>query len=152
MIRNRQWGGLILTVLGLTGLSACGGGTATGPREITVQATEFAFTPKALSMSSQETVRLIFENKGTVLHDFVVADLEAEVIEQEGGSPHHTPGMDTPIAYKQHGGPPVIHLAVEPGEMATITFIPHEVGEYEFYCSVPGHKEAGMSGTLTVTP
>jgi len=103
-------------------------------------------------MSSQETVRLIFQNKGTVLHDFVVADLEAEVIEQQGGSPHHTPDMDAPIAYKQHGGPPVIHLAVEPSETATITFIPHEVGEYEFYCSVPGHKEAGMSGTLTVTP
>ncbi len=151
-MRNRQWRWLVLTVLSLAVLSACGGGTATGPREITVQAEEFTFTPKALRMSSQETVRLIFQNKGTVLHDFVVADLEAEVIEQQGGSPHHTPGMDAPIAYKQHGGPPVIHLAVEPGETATITFIPHEVGEYEFYCSVPGHKEAGMSGTLTVTP
>lgn len=23
-------------------------------------------------------------------------------------------------------------------------------GEYEFYCSVPGHKENGMVGTLTI--
>lgn len=37
------------------------------------------------------------------------------------------------------------------GDTVTIT-IPNDAqpGEFEFYCSVPGHKEAGMVGTLTV--
>ena len=35
------------------------------------------------------------------------------------------------------------------GDTATVT-INAEPGTYEFYCSVPGHKEAGMVGTLTV--
>jgi plastocyanin len=30
------------------------------------------------------------------------------------------------------------------------TVINAPAGEYEYYCNVPGHKEAGMVGTLTV--
>ncbi len=42
-----------------------------------------------------------------------------------------------------------IHISLNPGESATET-INAPAGEYEYYCSVPGHKEAGMVGTLTV--
>jgi uncharacterized cupredoxin-like copper-binding protein len=35
------------------------------------------------------------------------------------------------------------------GDSGTVT-INAEPGTYEFYCSVPGHREAGMVGTLTV--
>jgi uncharacterized cupredoxin-like copper-binding protein len=35
------------------------------------------------------------------------------------------------------------------GESDTVT-INAKAGTYQYYCSVPGHKEAGMVGTLTV--
>ena len=38
---------------------------------------------------------------------------------------------------------------VEKGGVSTITAT-FKPGEYEFYCPVPGHKEGGMEGTLTV--
>lgn len=61
-----------------------------------------------------------FTNKGQLEHDFVVDELGIEELLQSG-------------------------------ESTTIT-IPDdaEPGDYEFYCSIAGHKEAGMVGTLTI--
>ena len=43
-----------------------------------------------------------------------------------------------------------IHLDARPGETAeaTVTLKP---GTYESYCSVPGHRQSGMHGTVTVS-
>jgi uncharacterized cupredoxin-like copper-binding protein len=38
---------------------------------------------------------------------------------------------------------------IQPGEKSTLT-VDLKPGEYEFYCPVDGHKQAGMEGTLTV--
>jgi plastocyanin len=36
------------------------------------------------------------------------------------------------------------------GESETATLTVPDAGEYEFYCSVPGHRESGQVGTLIV--
>jgi plastocyanin len=38
---------------------------------------------------------------------------------------------------------------VQDGATSTVE-VDLEAGEYEFYCSVPGHREGGMAGKLTV--
>jgi plastocyanin/mono/diheme cytochrome c family protein len=42
-----------------------------------------------------------------------------------------------------------ISVTVNPGETGEVE-INAPAGEYEFYCNIPGHKEAGMVGKLTV--
>jgi len=40
---------------------------------------------------------------------------------------------------------------VQDGGVSTIDIADLKPGTYTFYCSVPGHEEAGMKGTLTVS-
>lgn len=42
------------------------------------------------------------------------------------------------------------HVAADAGKTATGGFRADKPGRYTFYCSVDGHREAGMEGTLDV--
>lgn len=42
------------------------------------------------------------------------------------------------------------HVTSEAGETVEGGFTADRPGTYTYYCSVPGHREAGMEGTLTV--
>ena len=42
------------------------------------------------------------------------------------------------------------HVAADRGETVAGGVTADEAGTYTYYCSVPGHRETGMEGTLTV--
>lgn len=43
-----------------------------------------------------------------------------------------------------------IHVQVPANSTVALTIKPASAGQFEFYCAVPGHKEAGMAGTIDV--
>jgi uncharacterized cupredoxin-like copper-binding protein len=45
-----------------------------------------------------------------------------------------------------------IHIAMPRHSQVPVTFDALEPGTYTFYCGIPGHRDAGMVGTLVVTP
>lgn len=89
-------------------------------QKVTVVAKEFAYTPNKITVKAGQPVQLVLDNKGVIEHDFVVDKFKVK--------------MGT----------------IQPGKTGTLTFTPNAKGTFEFYCSVPGHKEAGMKGTLVV--
>ncbi|MBW3632203.1 MAG: cupredoxin domain-containing protein [Chloroflexi bacterium] len=61
----------------------------------------------------------------------------------------HLPNLGE-IVHNFHIDPLDVHSEdVEPGAETTVT-INAESGDYEYYCSIPGHREAGMAGTVHV--
>jgi plastocyanin len=43
-----------------------------------------------------------------------------------------------------------INISADAGQTATGSFTAPAAGTYTFFCDQPGHKDAGMTGTLTV--
>jgi plastocyanin/mono/diheme cytochrome c family protein len=70
----------------------------------------------------------------------IPANTDVTVTLVNKGATAHTFDID---ALNIHSG------EIQPGETKTIT-INAAAGSYQYYCAIPGHKEAGMVGTLTV--
>ncbi|NQW20748.1 MAG: hypothetical protein HQ477_08515 [Chloroflexi bacterium] len=85
-------------------------------------AAEFAYGTSTLEAEAGEAFTIQISNMGLLEHDITF-----EGLEDEGG----------------------VH--VQPGEESAGTFSIHEAGEYVYYCTVLGHREAGMTGTMMVS-
>ena len=134
---------LVLALVLTFTLAACSGAaasstTSTDPRTVTLALNEFQFQPAEITVNVGQPVKLVMKNNGTVLHDFVSTDAMVEVMEEHGAM-HDMAGMPT-----------AMHAAIEAGQQSTLEFKATQAGTYTFYCTIAGHKEAGMTGKLIV--
>lgn len=114
------------------------------PQEITLTAQTMTFSPSTFEVTAGVPVELTFVNEDALEHDFSILEIPVEsVSEPDAMSAEHEMQMGA-------GVEPVLHVAVEPGATNHLSFTPTKPGTYEFFCTVPGHKDAGMVGTMVV--
>ena len=111
-------------------------------RTISIDMTDaMRFTPDQLTVEKGETVRFVVRNTGRMLHEMVIGTPEA--LAKHAALMARFPNMEHGEAYMVH---------VEPGKTGEIVWHFNRAGSFEFACLIAGHFEAGMRGTLTVTP
>jgi uncharacterized cupredoxin-like copper-binding protein len=136
--------GLSLAVAILLG--ACGAASPATPstQKFLVTAKEFAYAPATLEVTSGQLVEITLQNSGTIEHDFSIAEIDL------AGSPTASGEMQSGHMMGGMGDQPKLHVAAAAGGQSTLTFTPTRPGQYQFYCTVAGHKDAGMTGVLTI--
>jgi len=99
------------------------------------------FTPDAISVVEGDTVRFVVRNTGRMLHELVIGT--PNELAKHAAMMVKFPGME-------HDAPYMVH--VDPGKTGEMVWHFNRAGRFEFACLIAGHHEAGMRGTLTVTP
>jgi uncharacterized cupredoxin-like copper-binding protein len=93
-----------------------------GVQHVTVLVSnESRFAPSHLVVKAGRPVDLTLRSIGLVSHDFTLRE-----------------GTSEPV-----------HIVVDAGRSASARFTLARPGTYAFLCTVPGHDEAGMHGTIT---
>ena len=124
---------------------AGGGAADAGVREIHLRMTDqIRFDPAEIQVEAGVPVRLVIDNsEAASIHDFSVKAISVKDVSHEGEADVGHIGMNSADDYD-------LHLALESGTDGVLEFTPTEAGEYEFMCTVTGHAQAGMTGTLIV--
>ena len=81
------------------------------------------------------------ENKGQILHEVVLGT--PETLEAHAQMMVKFPTMEHDEPYMAH---------VPPGKTGELLWQFNRPGSFDFACLIAGHFQAGMRGTITVTP
>jgi uncharacterized cupredoxin-like copper-binding protein len=133
-----------LTLGGALLLAACGGtprapapaaAPAAEPQVVNIRASEFAFSATTVRVQVNQPVRLVMENAGLIEHDLLAVKL---------------PARDVKTSREGHGHGKDVAAHAAAGKQAWVEFTPTRKGTYSLECTISGHKDAGMKGTLLV--
>lgn len=97
------------------------------------------FVPDRLEIRKGEQVRFVLRNDGALEHEFVLASTADNLAHAEAMKKAPEMAHDEPNAKR-----------LEPGKTGEIVWRFTRTGRFEYGCLIPGHREAGMTGTVVV--
>lgn len=100
---------------------------------------KMVFIPDRLEVKRGEQVRFVLTNNGELEHEFVLATTAENVKHAEEMKKNPDMEHDDPNAKR-----------VAPKKKSEIVWRFTKRGQFEFGCLIPGHREAGMIGTIIV--
>jgi uncharacterized cupredoxin-like copper-binding protein len=98
-----------------------------------------AFVPSRIEVKKGEQVRFKLRNDGELDHEMVLATLEMNLKHAEEMRKNPDMEHDDPNAKR-----------VAPTKTSEILWRFDKAGTFDFSCLIPGHREAGMTGTVIV--
>jgi len=143
--------GLGLAAVVVAASAACGGAQSADPEGdeashaggepdvvIDVSLKNLRFTPDAVEVAAGQTVQVNVTNMDGTEHDMLVDGLRIQKVGEATGG-HHVGATADML---------VVHVTAN--DHGSITFRTDQKGTYRFYCTLPGHKDAGMVGEMKV--
>ena len=97
------------------------------------------FTPAHVEVKKGEQIKFMLRNNGELDHEFILATTADNLKHAEAMKKN--PDME-------HDDPNGKRLA--PKKTGEIIWKFTKAGEFEYSCLIPGHREAGMIGTVVV--
>lgn len=97
------------------------------------------FAPAQIEVRKDEQIRFVLRNGGELEHEFVLGTTEENL--RHAGSMSKNPDME-------HDDPNAVRLS--PKKTGDLVWRFSKAGEFEYACLIPGHREAGMVGSVVV--
>lgn len=99
---------------------------------------ELKFFPDNLQFVTGKSYKLILDNSSNQKHYFTAKDFADAIWTRKVDAGN----VEIKGAIRE--------LEIRPGAIAQWVFTPMKPGNYDLSCSIPGHKEAGMSGKIAI--
>ena len=109
-------------------------------KTVRIELGEMFFKPKNVAVEAGKPYVLELVNTGKVKHEFTAAKFFRSVATRKIESDNSEVKV-----------PFFTEVEVLAGKTAKLFVIPVIPGSFEMLCNIPGHREAGMEGTITVT-